>query len=137
MFGTHPPILDRIAMAEAFRARSGRRSRGGSDPLRGRVARPRVLHRVDQLAGELRRHVDPRNDDSGNVALLDLVVDACEGDRELVGREADVREVRVDAGEVLRVDVDVELPLAAVVVHAAILLRMSANAVERLASELG
>ena len=30
VFGTHPPILDRIAMAEAFRARSGRRSRGGS-----------------------------------------------------------------------------------------------------------
>jgi STE24 endopeptidase len=30
VFGTHPPILDRIAMAEAYGARSGRRSRGGS-----------------------------------------------------------------------------------------------------------
>ena len=75
VFGTHPPILDRIAMAEAFEL-GVVVGLGEVLILRGRVARPRVLHRVDQLAGELRRHVDPRNDDSGNVALLDLVVDA-------------------------------------------------------------
>ena len=59
-----------------------------------------------------------RDDDAGHVTLLDLVVDAGERDRELVVREADVREVGVDAGEVLGVEVDVEVPLGGLVVHA-------------------
>ena len=56
-----------------------------------------VLHRVDQLAHEARREVDAGDDDAGDLLVLDLVVDAREGDRELVVRVADVREVRVDA----------------------------------------
>ena len=47
----------------------------------------------------------------GIVALLDLVLDARERDRELVVGEADVGEVRVDAREVLGGEVDVELAL--------------------------
>jgi len=45
------------------------------------------------------------------------VVDPGERQRELVVREADVREVRIDAGEVLRVEMDVELALLGLVVH--------------------
>ena len=58
------------------------------------------------------------DDDAGHVALLDLVVDARERDRELVLREGDVREVRVDAAHAVRVDVDVELALLGFLVHA-------------------
>jgi hypothetical protein len=48
------------------------------------------------------------------------VIDPRERDRELVLGEGDVREVRVGAGEVLLVDLDVELPLlpGIVLVHA-------------------
>ena len=59
------------------------------------------------------RHVHAGHDHAGDVALLDLVVDPGERDRELVVGEADVREVRVDPAQVLRVDVDVELTLLA------------------------
>ena len=51
------------------------------------------------------------DDDAGDVALLDLVVDPGERERELVVREGDVREVRVHAREVLRVEMNVELAL--------------------------
>ena len=60
------------------------------------------------LARRLTR-TDFRDDDSGHVSLLDLVVDAGERERELVVREGDVREVRVDARKVLRLHVDVQL----------------------------
>ena len=53
----------------------------------------------------------------GHVTLFDLVVDPREGDRELVAREADVGEVRVDAREVLGVEMDVQMPLLCLVVH--------------------
>ena len=88
------------------------------DALGRRPLRPRVLHRVEQVAHELVRDVDARDDDSRHVALLDLVVDARERDRELVLREGDVREVRVDAAHGLGVDVDVELALLGLLVHA-------------------
>ncbi len=42
------------------------------------------LDRVEQLLRELRRHVHPRDDDARDLALLDLVVDPRERDRELV-----------------------------------------------------
>ncbi len=48
----------------------------------------------------------------GDGLLLDLVVDAREGDRELVVRVADVREVRVVARHHLRIGVDVEVALS-------------------------
>ena len=56
---------------------------------------------------------DPRHDHAGDLLVLDLVVDAREGDRELVVGVADVGEVRVDARHRLgrRVDVDVALRL--------------------------
>ena len=49
---------------------------------------------------------------------VDLVVDPRERERELVVGEADDREVRVDAGHHVRVDVDVQLSLLGVLVHA-------------------
>src|SRR5207249_8525122 len=85
------------------------------DALDGRVLRPAVVERVEQLLRELLRHVDARDDDPGDLALLDRVVDAGEGQRELVVGEADVGEVGVRAGEMLAVDLKIELPL--LVVH--------------------
>ena len=105
----HPTVVQRIALARAYRrARPlgvvlGRLGEV-PDSLPGRPLRPRVLHRVEQLAHEAGRHVHAGDDDARDVAVLDLVVDARERERELVVREADVREVRVDAGEVLRVE---------------------------------
>ena len=78
-----------------------------------------VLHRVDQLAHEARREVDAGDDDARHLVVVDLVVDAREGDRELVVRVADVREVRVDAGHDLGREVDVQVPLVDLVVHRA------------------
>ena len=73
------------------------------------VLRVRVLHRREELLGELLGHVDARHDDARDVPVLHLVVDPREGERELVVRERDVREVRVDARKVLRLHVDVQL----------------------------
>src|SRR5215203_3546024 len=100
-------------------------ARGGlgqvPDPLAARPLRPRVLHRLEQLLEEARRHVHARDDHAWNVSLLDLVVDAGEGQRELVVGEADVGEVRVDPGHVLGVEVDVQLPPRGALLHVAIL----------------
>src|SRR5206468_1282814 len=74
------------------------------DALDGRVLRPAVVERVEQLLRELLRYVDARDDDPGDLALLDRVGDAGEGQRELVVGEADVGEVGVRAGEMLAVD---------------------------------
>ena len=123
----HPTVVQRIAMARAYAARAlrvvaGRRLGEIADPLPGRPLRPRVLHRVEQLAHEPARHVHARDDHARDVALLDLVVDARERERELVVREADVREVGVDPGEVLGVEMDVELALLVVAFHASTIL---------------
>src|SRR5512132_195021 len=83
------------------------------DALAGAPLGVVVLHGVQQLAHEARREVDARDDDAGDLVVLDLVVDAREGERELVVRMADVREVRVLAGHVLRLEVDVDVPLGA------------------------
>jgi len=72
---------------------------------------------------ELRGHVHTRDDDPGHVALFDLVVDARERERELVRREGDVGEVRVDPGHLLRIEMDVELALLGLVVHDPTILR--------------
>jgi arginyl-tRNA synthetase len=70
------------------------------------------------------------------------VVDARERERELVVGEADVREVRVDAGQVLRIEMDVELPLAVLVFHGSLRYRAmgvgetTATALVRLEEEL-
>src|SRR5262245_36047688 len=88
------------------------------DVLPARPLRVRVVHRVEKLVHEARGHVHAGHDYSGHVAFLDLVVEAREGQRELVVGEADVREVRVDAGHHVRVGVDVQLSLLALVLHA-------------------
>ena len=99
---------------------AGRRFGEILDPAHGGVLGPRVLECVEQLLRELRRHVHARDDDPGNIAFRDLVIDPRERDRELVLGERDVGEVRVGAGEVLLVDLNVELTLLAgvVLVHA-------------------
>src|SRR5205823_7573846 len=98
-----------------------------------------TLFRSQQLAHEPVRHVHARDDHPRHVALLDLVVDARERERELVVREADVGEVRVDAGEMLGVEMDVELALLSFVVHAPTILvawKASARAGSRTRSPL-
>src|SRR3954452_9470878 len=105
----------------ALRVVTGRRLGEVADPLPRGPLRPRVVHRVEQLAHEARRHVHARDDDTRDVALLDLVVDAGEGERELIVGEADVREAGVDPGEVRRVEMDVELALLPFLFRASIL----------------
>src|SRR3954466_11625752 len=83
------------------------------DPLAGAPLGVVVLHGVDELAHEPRREVDPRHHDARDLLVLDLMVYAGEGDRELVIGVADVREVRVDAGHDLRGEVDVDVALGA------------------------
>src|SRR5207245_10525266 len=60
----------------------------------------------------------PVNHAPGYRRVVGLVVDAGERDRELVRLVGDVCEVRVRPGHLLRVEMDVELPLLAVAVHA-------------------
>src|SRR4051794_6896567 len=88
------------------------------DALPRRPLRVVVLQRVDQLAHEERRQVDPHDRDTGHLGALDVVVDARERDRELVVRVADVGEVRVHPGQCLRLDLDVEMPFLWLGLHA-------------------
>src|SRR5262249_45280501 len=107
-------------------SRWSRRSSSGSallgglgevlDALDGRVLRPAVVESLDQLLRELLRHVHACHHHAGHLAVLDRVVDAREGDGELVVGEADVREVGVDPREVLAVDLEIQLALR-VLVH--------------------
>ena len=134
LLATHPPTAERIGAAVASRsaAATGQRyssTAGGLvgssvpdgaavlgqvlDALAGLPLRVVVLHRVDQLPHELGAQVDPRDDDAGDLVVLDLVVDARERDRELVVGVADVREIRVYAGHDVRREVDVDVPLGA------------------------
>src|ERR1700677_1397803 len=91
------------------------------DALAGAPLRVVVLHRVDQLAHEARGQVDAGDHDTGDLLRLDLVVDAGEGDGELVVGVADVSEVRVYAPHDLGGQVDVYVALSAwvLIVHAA------------------
>src|SRR5689334_6715290 len=96
------------------------------DALLGLPLRVVVAHRVDELLHEARREVHPRDDDAGDLLVLDLVVDPREGDRELVVGVADVGEVGVDARHDLRREVDVQVALGSavfVLVHARTLSR--------------
>src|SRR6185437_12843231 len=79
------------------------------DALLGLPLRVVVAHRVDELLHEARREVYPGDDDAGHLLVLDLVVDAREGDGELVVGVADVGEVGVDARHDLRREVDVQV----------------------------
>ena len=103
------------ALGALFPAAAGR-LREVADVFPARPLRIGVVHRVEQLVHEPGGHVHAGDDDSGHVAFLHLVVDARERERELVVREADVGEVRVDPGHHVRVDMDVQLSLLALVV---------------------
>src|SRR5215210_2598547 len=87
------------------------------DPLAGAPFGVVVLERVDQLAQQPRREVDPRHDHPGDLVVLDLVVDPGERDAELVVRMGDVREVRVVARHDLRGRLEVDVALAVVLGH--------------------
>jgi STE24 endopeptidase len=84
------------------------------DSLAGLPLRVVVLHRVDQLAHELGRQVDPADDHPGDLLVLDLVIDASERHRELVVRVADVGEVGVVPRHHVRREVDVDVPVGRV-----------------------
>ena len=123
LLGTHPPIVERIGIAEAYRAgerptlrrvaRSGALElRQALDALARLPARVVVFERGHQLAHEARREADAGDDDAG-ISLSRPLVDARERDRELVVGVADVREVRVDARHHLRRDLDVDVAVAA------------------------
>src|SRR3954447_2012633 len=125
-----PPPVPHTARRTTARGSVVRRLGQVADALGGLVLRPRVLQGRDQLLDEARRRVDPGDDRPRHVALLDLVLDARKGERELVAREADVREVRVCARDHRRLEMDVEPPVVRavlllvryeVVVHAGIL----------------
>jgi STE24 endopeptidase len=95
------------------------RLREVADVLPARPLRIGVVHRLEQLRHELDRQVDACYGDPGDVPLLRcFVIEPEEGERELVVREADVREVRVDARHHVGVDMDVQLSLLGFVVHA-------------------
>ncbi len=74
-----------------------------------------VLHGVEQLAHEPWREIHPGHDHTGDLLLVDLVVDPGERDGELVVGVRDVREVGVVPRHLLRREVDVEVALAVVV----------------------
>src|SRR5919201_2351387 len=67
------------------------------DPLARGPLRVVVLERVYELPHELRRGAHAGYDHAGDLIVVDLVVEPREGDRELVVRVADIREVRVGA----------------------------------------
>src|SRR3954471_13405383 len=93
------------------------------DALAGSPLAVVVLQRVDQLAHETSGEVDPRDDHAGDLLLLDLMVDAGEGDAELVVRVRDVREVRVVPRHDLRRRLQVDVALAVVLGHPAVVSR--------------
>ncbi len=146
LLDTHPTLVERIAtslcverLGRTAPARACAASGRSWMPLDRRATSTSESSRASSSSlRELRRHVHAGHDDAGDVALLDLVVDPREGERELVVREADVREVRVDAGEVRLVDLDVELALADPLVHVrTIQPHDGEHAIRRLAAAIG
>src|SRR5215208_3134286 len=87
------------------------------DALAGSPLAVVVLQRIDQLAHEAGREVDAGDHDARDLLLLDLVVDAGEGDAELVVGVRDVREVRVVPGHDLRGRLQVDVALLVLVSH--------------------
>src|SRR3954453_20189359 len=82
-----------------------------------------VLQGVDELPQQAGGEVDPRHDHTGHLVVLDLVVDARERDAELVVRGRDVREVRVVPRHDLRRRLQVDVALAVVLGHPAVVSR--------------
>src|SRR5829696_3480184 len=100
------------------------------DALAGPPLAVVVLQGVDQLQ-QPRREVDPGDDHAGDLVVLDLVVDAGEGDAELVVRVRDVREVRVVPRHDLGGGLQVDVALAVVLGHAAVVSRTCGTSCSR------
>ena len=79
-----------------------------------RVCHLEKLSSMASISSRMKRgeRLIARDDHAGDLLLLDLVVDAREGDRELVVGVADVREVRVVPRHHSGIRVDVEVALA-------------------------
>src|SRR3954452_24113726 len=90
-----------------------------------------VLQVVDELPQQPRGEVDPRHDHARHLVLLDLVVDAGEGDAELVVRVRDVGEVRVMARHDLGRGLEVDVALAVVLGHPAVVSRTCGTSCSR------
>src|SRR4051794_27177480 len=93
------------------------------DALSGTPLAVVVLQGVDELPQQAGGEVDPRHDHAGHLVVLDLVVHAREGDAELVVRVRDVREVRVVPRHDLRGGLQVDVALAVVLGHPAVVSR--------------
>src|SRR3954452_19785670 len=101
------------------------------DALSGPPLAVVVLQRVDQLPQQPGGQVDPRDHHARDLVVLDLVVHAGEGDAELVVRVRDVREVRVVPGHDLRGGLEVDVALAVVLGHPAVVSRKCGTSCSR------
>src|SRR3954471_18025327 len=101
------------------------------DALSGPPLAVVVLQGVDELPQQAGREVDARHDDAGHLVVLDLVVDAGEGDAELVVGVRDVREVRVVPRHDLRRRLQVDVALAVVLGHPAVVSRTCGTSCSR------
>src|SRR5215213_7827001 len=101
------------------------------DPLSGTPLAVVVLQGVDQLPQQARGEVDARDHHAGDLVVLDLVVDAGERDAELVVRMGHVREVRVVSRHDLRGGLQVDVALAVVLGHAAVVSRTCGTSCSR------
>src|SRR4051795_11871652 len=101
------------------------------DALSGPPLAVVVLQRVDELPQQPRGEVDPRHHHAGHLVVLDLVVDAGEGDAELVVGVRDVREVRVVPRHDLRRRLQVDVALAVVLGHPAVVSRTCGTSCSR------
>src|SRR5215213_7572239 len=101
------------------------------DALSGTPLAVVVLQGVDELPQQPRGEVDPRHDDAGHLVVLDLVVDAGEGDAELVVRVRDVGEVRVMPRHDLGSGLEIDVALAVVLGHPAVVSRTCGTSCSR------
>src|SRR3954447_6603505 len=101
------------------------------DALSGPPLAVVVLQRVDEFPQQPRGEVDPRHHHAGHLVVLDLVVDAGEGDAELVVRVRDVREVRVVPRHDLRRRLQVDVALTVVLGHPAVVSRTCGTSCSR------
>src|SRR3954471_17613529 len=90
-----------------------------------------VLQGVDELPQQPRGEVDARHHHAGHLVVLDLVVDACEGDAELVVGVGDVREVGLVPRHDLRRRLQVDVALAVVLGHPAVVSRTCGTSCSR------
>src|SRR5215210_2515426 len=101
------------------------------DALAGPPLAVVVLEGVDELPQQARGEVHARHHHARDLVVLDLVVDAGERDAELVVRVRDVREVRVVPRHDLGGRLPVEVALAVVLGHPAVVSRTCGTSCSR------